>query len=243
MASELSNRLGEKLLSIPDSERKGLFSYDLHDGECVGFVFPIHSWGMPNCVERFVRQLSFANLKADTYIYMVCTCGDDVGNTVDMFKRALGGKRLSMAISVQMPNTYILLPGFDVDDVELQQFKLRNAERRIDRIVSVIKNRENLVDVEKGKFPWLKSSVIYPLFMKYHVNDKKFRVNKAKCVKCGACKKVCPMENISLSDGFPKWNGNCSLCLACMHICKTRAIMYGNKADSKGRYFFGKSEK
>ncbi len=55
-------------------------------------------------------------------------------------------------------------------------------------------------------------------------NDRKFKVNSERCVRCGTCVSVCPMNNIEIVDDKVTWNHNCECCLACIHWCPCNAI-------------------
>lgn len=134
-----------------------------------------------------------------------------------------------------MPNVYVLLPGFDVDKKEVERKKLAAAPARIDEIAAQVKRREHVTDVTLGSWPRLKTTVVYPLFLKYGINTKKFRSTDA-CISCGRCAEVCPQENINLADGRPQWDDDCSSCLGCYHACPTQAIEYGTATRGKGHY-------
>jgi Fe-S-cluster-containing hydrogenase component 2 len=47
---------------------------------------------------------------------------------------------------------------------------------------------------------------------------------------------VCPVDNIRLEGGLPRWQGHCEQCLACIHHCPQRAIQYGHWTADKERY-------
>jgi len=53
--------------------------------------------------------------------------------------------------------------------------------------------------------------------------DKDFRIDK-ECNSCGICKKVCPMDNIEITDNGPQWMHNCDQCFACLQWCPKQAI-------------------
>jgi len=56
--------------------------------------------------------------------------------------------------------------------------------------------------------------------------QKKFKLNKDKCIRCGICMKGCPSKNISLNpEGFPVWGRNCIMCLSCELHCPKEAIV------------------
>ena len=170
---------------------------------------------------------------------MVTTCGDEVGETVTMFAKSLGNIRLKAAFSVQMPNNYILLPGFDVDDKALERSKVEASAARIKAVAEAIAAKREIIDVVEGPWRRLKSRLIYPLFRRFAMSDKAFAANADVCTRCGLCARECPANNITLDGGsLPRWHGNCTMCLSCIHRCPVRAIEYGKATRSKGRYFF-----
>ena len=101
----------------------------LAKGERIGFIFPTHAWGLPKGLDRILSSLQFSGYDDNNYCYMICTCGDDVGETARLWRRAVKGAGLhgDAAFSVAMPNTYVCLPGFDVDDTQTATRKLENA--------------------------------------------------------------------------------------------------------------------
>lgn len=65
-------------------------------------------------------------------------------------------------------------------------------------------------------------------------SDRGFEVDD--CNSCGLCTKVCPNNNIILSEGRPKWQHDCSRCTACLQLCPKSAIQYGSSRNWGGRY-------
>lgn len=239
VANELAHKLEDKLVSISDVFASGQYEYSLAEGESVGFVFPTYSWGPAPVVVEFIKKMVLRGYDDDTFVYMVTTCGDDVGLSVEMWQEALGDIKGCAAYSVQMPNNYILFPGFDVDSKELEERKKQAAVKQVATISHHLKRKRHAVDVVEGSWAWVKSRIIYPWFSRHSMTDKKFVVDADRCTHCGACVKNCPMQNITLKEGkLPKWNGTCAMCLACIHRCPTRAIDYAHATQKKGRYFF-----
>ena len=209
VAGQLARRLGERLMDIADCVARGDYRHSLQPGESIGWVFPTYSWGPPPVVLDFIARWHIDGYeKGRTYCYMVATCGDDVGLTADIFASALGYIDLSAAFSVQMPNNYILLPGFDTDPAELERSKIASAPSRIDGVADVIARRGRVTDVVTGSHKWLKSRVIRPLFLRLLMSDKRFAADPSLCNSCGACVASCPMRNITLdaADGMPRWH-------------------------------------
>ena len=239
VAEQLAKTLGERLISIADCLSTGDVRHTLEPGEKIGFVFPIYSWGPAPVVIDFIKRWHIYEYDRNTtYCYMVGVCGDEVGLSVEMWRKALGFIRGNAAFSIQMPNNYILLPGFDVDSKDLENSKRQAAGARIKAIAEAVNACSTVDDVVVGPMPWLKSKLVYPLFKRFYMSDRPFCVQDEKCTHCGLCEKVCPNKNISMKDGTPKWQGNCAMCLSCIHRCPAKAIQYGKITHKKGRYHF-----
>ena len=205
--------------------------------DSVGLMFPIYCWGIPPVFSRFIDKL-LAKITPDTYLWAACTCGDEAGiamKKLDATVKKSGGRGMDAVWSVIMPNTYVLLPGFDVDSPEVEKEKLSEAPTRLDGIALQIRNREKRIyDVEEGSVPALRSAV-FPLFERWGVSAKRWRVSD-DCIGCGKCERSCPAKNIKLIESRPEWGDNCYSCCACYHSCPERAISYGSFTKGKSQY-------
>ncbi len=200
------------------------------------WAFPVYAWGVPAKVRDFIRRVQFAG-KPVTH-YMVATCGDDIGLTARQWRRLMKqrGFNAAGAWSVTMPNTYVSLPGFDVDAPETVRRKLAEAPGRISEIARGIESGFKGDNVIRGSMPWLKSSVLRPLFEKLLMSPRYFHPTP-DCVGCGICVRACPTGNIVIAgDCRPQWSDNCTMCLACYHSCPHHAVAYGQMTRTKGQY-------
>lgn len=229
VAQRLSEETGDDIKFIPKCKFQ---SYS----DVLGFVFPVYSWGVPTIVLDFIRALPVCD-KKDVYAFMVVTCGDDIGLTDKMLKKELLAKniKLHLSFSIAMPNTYVLLPGFDVDSMDVEQKKLQHAINRISMIAKKINSRREEVDVVRGAMAKIKTKMIYPLFIKYGMDASKWYANDA-CVGCGLCWNKCPVSNITIENDRPKWGSQCVSCTACYHVCPQHAVQYGKATKNKGQY-------
>jgi Fe-S-cluster-containing hydrogenase component 2 len=48
--------------------------------------------------------------------------------------------------------------------------------------------------------------------------------------------RVCPVGNIRLVDGRPKWQHRCEQCLACLQWCPEQALQFGKHTARRERY-------
>ncbi len=229
VARRLSALLDQSMVELTVADPEGVAAADR-----VVWVFPIYSWGVPPVVRRFIGRCRFS---VGQQHFMVCTCGDDTGLAHLMWRRCIGnaGGTPVATFSVQMPNNYTLLLGFDVDPVPVAQQKLMRAPERIAEVARAIRHSARVDDVVRGTVPGVKTRCIYPLFVRYEMSPSKFH-HTAACVRCGKCSSACPMNNVGMTSGGPEWGDNCALCLACYHVCPVHAVMYGRRTAGKGQY-------
>lgn len=222
------------------TQAKKIFDSPFKPREIQGFVFPIYSWGIPPVILKYIEEMS-DNLASE--VWVVCTCGDETGNAPKQLQKALGKvrKKLLAFWSVQMPNNYVLLPGFGVDSPELEHEKLSKAPARIGHIAKEISAERWISDYVSGSFPALRT-LVWPLFKRWGINPKYWHFTDA-CIGCGKCAKVCPSENIVMEEtesdtktGHPKWGENCLSCTACFHVCPKNAVQYGKITAKMGQY-------
>lgn len=242
VAERLSSELHDMSLAIMATDVSSLKM----EGESLGFIFPVYSWGVPPQVVEFIDRLpaSFLTEADKRGIWMVCTCGDETGMCPEMLEKKLKDRGVSLrgVWSVIMPNDYVLLPGFDVDSKAVEREKLSEAPERIRTIAKSICDKEWQRDFTRGSWAKLKTSLIYPLFKRWGISYKKWR-SEARCIGCGKCAQVCPMKNIEMKSKRPLWGNNCASCCACFHICPVNAVQYGKATIKKHQYMFpGKSE-
>lgn len=235
VARRLAAGLGDEIVMID----RRFYDRPVVDADTVGsrvvWVFPIYSWSVPPVVASVMERVE--GISRDMPSWMVATCGDDAGLT-DRTWRSMAqqrGWKPMGAYTVEMPNTYVTMPGFDVDAEAVVDSKLAAMPGRVDSIVAAIKAGKSETDVVRGRFAWLKSRVIFPWFKSHAMSPRGFSSTDA-CIGCGACARACPMMNIILRDRRPSWGNTCAFCLACYHACPSHAVAYGRSTASHGQY-------
>ena len=242
VAETLAAGLNDTLVFIPEAARECRYEYSLDEGESLGFEFPIYAWGPPKLVMDFVEKLKVPEpVEGPTYLYFACTCGDECGLVEKVMRKALDKKgwSLSACFSVQMPETYIGMPGFKLDSEENVKRKYANADTTLKRNIPRLHTKEQFSEMTQGGAAWLKTHMINPGFNRMATNDKKY-LSTDQCIHCGMCVEVCPLKNVTLEEGRPKWNGNCTMCMSCYHHCPVNAIQYGKATVGKGQYYYKK---
>ena len=242
-AKTVAQATGDKLLFIPELLRAGQSVFTLEEGERLGFCFPVHGWRPPQIVREFIRRLSV--FAGGHYVYALCTAGDNIGETMDILRKDLKAKGIALdaVFSLIMPESYLGLPFFNVDNAKKAKEKKDKAAAELSDYVNDIINNRAACHLVIGHWPRINSRLLGGFFEKHLVTDKKFVVDSRLCVKCGICADVCPTKNILGGLGYePKWkhDGSCLACFACYHHCPHHAINWGSLTKHKGQYFYNR---
>ena len=250
-----------------DSSHNLAEPFILKENERLGFVFPVHGWRVPKLVREFICKMKIQrepsdasaenkakaedSLKNRPFAYCVCTAGDSIGLTIENLNevisqnpslQALGITEVSSSYSLIMPESYIGLPFMDVDPKEREIRKKENAAQELAIVCEEIFDRkEGISRLVKGPIPWFFTKVVGGFFENVLITDKRFHVEKDRCVKCGICANVCPVGDIKGGHGeYPVWlhHKDCLTCFTCYHHCPHHAIEFGNQTQKKGQYYF-----
>jgi len=202
-------------------------------GDQVGFIFPVHIWGLPHRVIHFVNHLQ---LNRETHLFALAVNAGQVAATLLQLKKLMAKRGLSLAMgySFVMPTNYI--PWGDPGPLESQRRLFEGARVKIKRIAESILRGERK-EVERGPY-WqnIPFSWLYKMsFRQVPKMDKNFWADD-KCNNCGICSKVCPAANIQMLKEKPTWLHRCEQCFACLQWCPQEAIQYGKKTPIYQRY-------
>jgi NAD-dependent dihydropyrimidine dehydrogenase PreA subunit len=203
------------------------------DAEAVGFVFPVHVWGIPVPVVKFIEKLS---LRPRVYLFALAVNAGQVSSTLIQLRGVLAerGLKLAAGFSIVLPSNYI--PWGGPGPVARQNARFDCARAKIVEAAACIAGGQD-GPIEKGPL-WQRIvfTVIYKMtFKQVHKMDKDFWCDD-KCNVCGICVKVCPANNIELHKGKPVWRHTCEQCLACIQWCPQESIQFGKKTPTYERY-------
>lgn len=220
---------GAELISISGwlKEKKPISS------SVIGIIFPVHMWGVPVPVIRFVNEIKILSLD---YLFAIAVNSGQVANTLLQLRNLIRkqGFDLSCGYEIKMPSNYIPWGGAESKEKQEQKFQL--AKRKLSNIISMVNDRE-IAPLEKGQL-WQRVllTLVYKLsFSQVPKMDGKFWVDE-RCNHCEICSRICPADNIKMVEGKPIWNHHCEQCMACIQWCPKQAIQYGKKTPEYARY-------
>ncbi len=231
ISRELASKFEDaKLIPMTTAIRTG----NIVDSDIIALVFPIYMFGLPRIVRTFIKKLS--KQMRGKHIVALAINGGTVAGTLLSLKRKLKSKglHLSSGFSVITPSNFIV--EFVVEDEEVHRI-FDHSKKRVDEIASLIKLKEsNNIDCGTPKESFIKTEIINrclsPLIP---IMDITFHSTDA-CSSCNLCSRVCPVDNITLKNGVPKWHHHCQQCFACINSCPGNAIEYMKLTEGKKRY-------
>ena len=204
------------------------------EGDCtgVGLIFPVYYGGLPSLVQKFLPTLK---VYKDSYVFGVATYAGGLGRALSQLRAELQeiGLDLSSGFRLRMPQNYIM--AYDVPDDDKVAMILARAQEEIPTIVDVISSKQ--IHRPVSDFPEYSSqSERYNRFIaKVKDTDTRFWCDD-NCTECGICVRICPVQNIVLDNGRPRWLHKCEMCLGCLNWCPEESIQYGEDTSEKGRY-------
>ncbi|MBU5462244.1 EFR1 family ferrodoxin [Lachnoclostridium sp. MSJ-17] len=217
----VAKRIGGTLLSIPQLMKQN--DIEITD-DAVGIVAPVYAVEMPMMVKDF---LSKAKIKTD-YFFFVYTYGMGYAAAFAHVEQVCRekGLKLSYINAIQMVDNY--LPGFEMQN-QIDTLPKKNVEGQIKKLLSDIASRVEtpvkITAADKAQMAMYQKMLAKLILCKdtaqgYIVTDN--------CTRCGICAKVCPADNITVTDKV-RFANRCEVCYACLHNCPQNAIHMKNE--------------
>lgn len=214
-----------------------------NDFDMVGFAYPVHGFNAPSIVLDFARALPKSEQNGKKY-FIVKTSGEPLKiNNVSSIKMNSILKKKGYVLFSEYH--YVMPYNMIFRHTDEMAYNMKNTLDALAPIEAreVLDGKEHkLSKIPFGAFISWVVRIEHPAMK---VNGRLFKVDKDKCINCGACARNCPVNNITIGkDGKFKFGGECLMCTRCSFNCPTDAfnIAMLNGWRVNGKYNFKKPE-
>lgn len=237
IAKELAKQLDDECLNLLDRVKNEDYS-EINSDKPYVICAPVYVCEMPRFMSKYLKKQNFTGNKE---VYFIFTSGGYCGISGQLAKRIFKKKKMRYRghAEFKMPRNYVANDAYPMLETKEIEDRIIKAKDMIDGVAENIKEGKKLT----ARHIFLAETIITvpfnPVWCKLKLTAKDFYYTD-KCIGCGKCAKLCPLNNIELKSGKPNWGNNCTHCMACIGNCPTRAIEYGNITQNKEQYNFGK---
>lgn len=191
------------------------------DCDTIGFVYPVYHWTVPEPVINFVKKLK---INRNAYFFAVANPSFICGFACERMAKLLRKKGADLnygSFVNSVANYVIVYPPFPP-----AKLMVPLMEKKTDRIAEEIAQRKERPYPRAGRMVRARfKKFMGPYLDLQQYADNPFTVSD-ECIGCGLCSRVCPCNNIKITDGKPSFQHHCANCMACVTSCPKRAISY-----------------
>ncbi|MEG2521194.1 MAG: EFR1 family ferrodoxin, partial [Christensenellaceae bacterium] len=205
IASVLAERTNQRSVSINEIMKDNR-RLAVKNESSITIVSPIYAGRIPNVVADCIEA---ADIPSGTKTYFVATCGDSLGNADSYAKKLCTKKGLAFCgmAEIKMPESYIVM--FTAPDDDKAKSLIEAGKQQASALAQCITSGKPFADAQ-GKWSVM-SHLLNPIFYKAIISAKGFHAG-SDCIGCANCVSVCPLDNIKLESGMPKWGKDCTHC-------------------------------
>lgn len=197
---------------------------EIKNADGIVFAYPVYYSNLPKIVRDFI--VNNCDIWRGKRVFIIATMGlfsgDGAGCSARLFKK-FGAKVLG-GLHLKMPDC--------IGDVKLLKKPLDKNRELINRSEEKIIQAVN--KIKRGKYPkeglgfFRRVAGLFGQRLYFSDKTKNYydgvKADGGKCVGCGLCASLCPMNNVSLKDGKAAFNGKCTMCYRCFSACPQKAI-------------------
>lgn len=213
-----------------------------NDYDLIGIGFPIYGFNSPEPAYRFAKLLpAIEGAKKKTFVFR--TSGEGLG--VNNFAAQKIINCMSKKGFEFLTDWHIVMPYNMVfrHSPEMVKSEYIYADAIVRLNVKFL--TENIHEkVRRNPLPYFFVPIVRIVWPYAKFQGRMImHARKKDCIGCGLCEKLCPMHNVKMTNGLPKFGGNCCLCVACVFNCPKNAISIGplNKMAQHGSYHIEKT--
>lgn len=214
--------LGNGSRAFPIEDKEALSA--VAESNEIVFAYPVYYSNIPKIARDFIESNS--SIWRGKRVFIIATMGLFSGDGTGCAARILRkhGAIVTGGLHIKMPDCIgdvgLLKKSAEENRaiIEIAAGKIDKAAEKY-RIGKPPREGLNLFSHIAGLFGqrlWFRGKI-----KDYTQNPK---IDREKCIGCGACERVCPMRNIRSEDGKAASGGRCTMCYRCFSECPQRAI-------------------
>jgi ferredoxin len=196
----------------------------VNSADVIVFSYPVQFSTVPKIMRDFVTNNK--ELWRNKKIFVIATMGLFSGDGAGMLGRLLEsyGAEVIGGLHLKMPDSI-------ADEKALKRPLEKNKELVIQAGQKI---KECVRQLKEGHPPLEGMGLLYRLAGFFgqrlyfgHKTKKyssKLKIDKEKCIGCGKCEKLCPMENIVIVGQKAVSGDRCTMCYRCINKCPEQAI-------------------
>lgn len=213
---------GDDIKSYSIEDEKSALEIKKHD--TIVIAYPVYYSNIPKILRDFIRNNS--NIWQDKEVFIIATMGLFSGDGAGILARLLKsfGAKILGGLHLKMPDC--------ISDVKL-------LKRTLDENREIVKKAEDKIKItaknfKKKEFSQEGIGVFYHIaglfgqrLYCYNATKNysdKLKIDREKCIGCGICAKLCPMNNIEIIENKAVASNMCTKCYRCVNKCPKQAI-------------------
>ena len=215
-----------KVFSIED----GNLLRAVKNEELLVFAYPVQYSTVPKILRDFI--IDNKELWANKKVFVIATMGLFSGDGAGVLGRLLHkyGAEILGGLHLKMPDSIgdekvLKRP------LELNRRLVKEAEQKIRKAAEILKSGK---PTQEGiGIVWRMAGFFGQRLYFGHKTKKysdKLRIDEDKCIGCGKCEKLCPMNNIEVVDKKVVQKNRCTMCYRCINHCPRQAMTLLGKA-------------
>ena len=213
---------GDNIESYSIEDERAIPGIKQNDTIVMGY--PVYYSNIPKILKDFIQKNS--SIWEGKKIFIIATMGLFSGDGAGILGRLLESFQAKVigGLHLTMPDC--------ISDIKI-------LKRSLERNKEIIKKSDEKIKLsaqnfKKGEFSQDGIGLLSHLaglfgqrLYCYNATKKysdKLKIDREKCIGCGVCAKVCPMNNIKIKEYKAVPNNMCTVCYRCVNKCPTLAI-------------------